>query len=229
MRRFARNDNGRGEGLHSCSPGAANWGGQLDGPATQLFTGGRFGSLAGRPSRWSPPIRRPRQMLGRRPAGACGAVLPPLRCPECAAALPGRATGASGPCRSVRRRQRPPRRSASLRDRPAGSPRAVRRQEREAALQFAQLPRGGRIGVGHQHRSHFGHVDIAAVTVRPAHVVDVLVVHQREKPSPQIGPLLPQLLLGKRAQQRVLDQIVRPAGISRQRPRIAPQARDLLF
>ena len=54
-------------------------------------------------------------------------------------------------------------------------------------------------------------------------------MHDREQPGPKIGAGLPELFLNKRAAQRVLHQIVGPFAVSRERPRIASQSRDLVF
>jgi hypothetical protein len=54
-------------------------------------------------------------------------------------------------------------------------------------------------------------------------------MHYREQPGSEIGAGLPEVLLFKRAAQRVLDQIVRSVAVAGERPRIASQSRDLLF
>ena len=59
-----------------------------------------------------------------------------------------------------------------------------------------------------------------------AHIVDVLVVHQREEPSAEIRAGLPEVLLNQRPNQRILDQVVGPLEISGKRPRIAAQPRN---
>jgi hypothetical protein len=56
-----------------------------------------------------------------------------------------------------------------------------------------------------------------------------LVVHYREEPGAKIAARLPQMTFGKRAYQRVLHEIVRPVGGSRECPRITAEPWDLLF
>jgi hypothetical protein len=54
-------------------------------------------------------------------------------------------------------------------------------------------------------------------------------MHYREQPGSEIGAGLPEVLLIKRAAQRVLHQIVRSVAVAGERPCIASQSRDLLF
>src|SRR6266446_66561 len=55
----------------------------------------------------------------------------------------------------------------------------------------------------------------------------MLMVQNREKPRPQIGPMLPEVLLGKRASEAALNEIVGVNGIPGQSARITAQPRDL--
>ena len=57
----------------------------------------------------------------------------------------------------------------------------------------------------------------------------MLVVHQCEEPSPQIGAGRPELLLRQRASQRVLDEIVSPVSVMHEGAGVTPQTRDLGF
>jgi hypothetical protein len=59
-----------------------------------------------------------------------------------------------------------------------------------------------------------------------AHVIDILVVKNREKPSTQIGSGLPKMLFGDRADQGVLHEIVGSRRVPDQCAGIAPQPRN---
>jgi hypothetical protein len=55
----------------------------------------------------------------------------------------------------------------------------------------------------------------------------MLIVQDREKPRPQVGSRLPEVLLGKRASEAVLNEVVSLNDIPGQSARITPQPRDL--
>jgi len=54
---------------------------------------------------------------------------------------------------------------------------------------------------------------MGAFTYRTAHVVDMLMMQDGEEPSPQIGAVLPEMLLGDSPGQAVLHEIVGPREI----------------
>jgi hypothetical protein len=54
----------------------------------------------------------------------------------------------------------------------------------------------------------------------------MLIMQDRKEPSAQIGPGLPQMLFGNRADETALHEIVSARGIPGQSPRIAAQAGD---
>src|SRR5262249_61690382 len=60
-----------------------------------------------------------------------------------------------------------------------------------------------------------------------AHLLDVLVVQDREQPRAKIGAVLPQMKLAEGPRQTILDEIVRRGDITRQCPGVPPQPRDL--
>ncbi len=60
-------------------------------------------------------------------------------------------------------------------------------------------------------------------------MVNVLVVQDREQPSPQIGTLLPQMQFAEGARQAILNEIVGGDDIAGQCARIAAKARNLGF
>jgi hypothetical protein len=57
----------------------------------------------------------------------------------------------------------------------------------------------------------------------------MLVVHQGEEPRAKIAAGGPEVLLGKRARQRVLDEIIGAVHVADQRSRVTPQFGDLGF
>src|SRR5260370_36272644 len=68
-----------------------------------------------------------------------------------------------------------------------------------------------------------------ALVHRAPHIVDVLIMKDREEPGPQVGAGLPEMLFGDSAGQAALDEIVGSGHIARQCARIAPKPRDLRF
>src|SRR5688572_30523914 len=52
------------------------------------------------------------------------------------------------------------------------------------------------------------------------------VMHDREKPGPQIGPAAVEVELGPRPLERVLDQVVGGSTVADQRASVAPQPRN---
>jgi hypothetical protein len=77
----------------------------------------------------------------------------------------------------------------------------------KSGFKIAQLQYRDGIGLCRQLRQLFKH-DVGAFTYRTANVVDMLMVQDGEEPSPQIGAVLPEMLLGDRPGQAVLDEIV---------------------
>src|SRR5206468_8175318 len=65
------------------------------------------------------------------------------------------------------------------------------------------------------------------ISHRTPHHVDVVIVHDREEPSANIGAGLPKMGFGNCAQQRFLHEIVCAIGTPSERPRIAPKSRNL--
>ena len=61
----------------------------------------------------------------------------------------------------------------------------------ECALEFAQLARGRRIRRGNERRRHLLDVDRCFFAHRAPDHVDVLIVHDGEKPGPDVGTCLP--------------------------------------
>jgi hypothetical protein len=57
----------------------------------------------------------------------------------------------------------------------------------------------------------------------------MLVVHQGEKPGAKIAAGGPEVLLGKRARQGILDKIIGAVHVADQRSRVTPQLGDLGF
>jgi len=72
-------------------------------------------------------------------------------------------------------------------------------------------------------------IDRRVYARRAPHHVDVLIVHYGEKPCAQIAARLPQMSLGHRAHESVLNKIIRPVRSPRKRPRIAAEPRDLML
>ena len=97
------------------------------------------------------------------------------------------------------------------------------------AFQLKHLARSRRVSRGRQSRGDPLDIDSCGFPGISPDVIDVLIVHDREQPSPKISAGLPEFFLDKRAAERVLHQIVCPLAIARERPRIASQPRDLLF
>ena len=98
---------------------------------------------------------------------------------------------------------------------------------RDGAFEIAQFQALALVRRPGQHRLGLAEPDRRALAHRAAHLVDVLVVEDREQPSPQIGSLLPQMQLAERPRQTILHQIVRRRDIARQCASVAPQPRDL--
>ena len=67
---------------------------------------------------------------------------------------------------------------------------------------------GDRVGLDGQDRRHLLDRDVDPFADRAPDVVDMLVVQDRKEPGAQIGPGLPEMLLGDRAGQAALDEIV---------------------
>jgi hypothetical protein len=103
------------------------------------------------------------------------------------------------------------------------------RQLGERRAKIAQLQRGDRVRLNWQKWRNLFHPDGNALFAGPAYVVDVLVVEDREEPSPQIGPGLPKMLFGNGPHQAFLNQIVGDRRIPGQCVRVAPKSGDLLF
>ena len=57
----------------------------------------------------------------------------------------------------------------------------------------------------------------------------MLVVQDREQPSPKIGPFLPKVKFPEGTGEALLDEILRGRDIARQNPRIARQPRNQGF
>ena len=83
--------------------------------------------------------------------------------------------------------------------------------------------------MGSEPRGCFFDVNAVSFADTAANVIDVLVMHNREEPGPQIGPRLPKVLFCYGAHQAVLDQIVCPHQIPGQSSCVAPQPRYLIF
>ena len=60
------------------------------------------------------------------------------------------------------------------------------------------------------------HLDADSLADGAAHVVHMLVVQDSKKPSSQISPCLPQVLLGDSARQAALNEIVGPDRVTGQ-------------
>ena len=94
-------------------------------------------------------------------------------------------------------------------------------QSGDRRFKVAQLQHGDRVRLDGQHRGHFLDRDIDAFANRAPHVIDMLVVQDREQPGAQIRAGLPQMLFGDGAGQAALDEIVGACHIPGQRARIA--------
>ncbi len=102
-------------------------------------------------------------------------------------------------------------------------------QAGDRPFEIAQLQRRPGIRIDGQHRRHVLDRDRRTFAHRAPHVVDVLVMQDREQPGSQIRPGLPQMLLGNRAHEAALHQVVGPRRVPGQGPRVAPQAGDFAF
>src|SRR5437763_13826695 len=99
----------------------------------------------------------------------------------------------------------------------------------DGAFEAAPLQYGERVGMHDQHRRHFLDGDMDALVHRAAHIIDVLVMKDREEPGPQVGAGLPEVLLGDGSGQAALDEIVGPGHIAGQGARVAAQPRNFHF
>jgi len=70
-------------------------------------------------------------------------------------------------------------------------------------------------------------IDPVALANRAAYVVDVIVVHDGEKPGTQIGARFPQPRSFQRTEQRVLHQIIGAVTVAEQRHRVTSKSRNL--
>src|SRR5437763_11709300 len=73
------------------------------------------------------------------------------------------------------------------------------------------------------------HFDADSLADGAAHVIHMLIVQDSKKPSSQISSCLPQVLLGDRARQAALNEIVCPDRVTGQCTSITTQPRDLCF
>jgi hypothetical protein len=88
-------------------------------------------------------------------------------------------------------------------------------------IELNQLPFRGGIGRRYQGGGYVLDVDRRGFTRLPPHRIDVLMVHNGEKPGADIRSGLPQMKLCQCPKQRVLHKIVRSVAGSRECPRIA--------
>src|SRR6516164_384794 len=103
------------------------------------------------------------------------------------------------------------------------------RQPGKRTVELNQLPPRGGVGGSDKGRGYVLDVDRRRFTHLAPHSIDVLMVHNGEKPGADIRSGLPQMKLCQCPQQRVLHKIICPVAGSRERPRIAAQPGNLLL
>jgi hypothetical protein len=104
---------------------------------------------------------------------------------------------------------------------------AAPRQLGDGAFEIAQFQAFALVRRPRQHRLGFAQPDRCPLAHCAANLVHVLIMEDREKPSPQIGSLLPQMQLSQSAGKAILNEIVRRDDIAREGASVAPQARNL--
>src|SRR5258708_3037694 len=80
-----------------------------------------------------------------------------------------------------------------------------------------------------QPRIMIGKADGPPLADPAADVVDVLIVQDGEQPCAQIRPSAPQMGPTQGSRDAVLNQVLSPGCVARERPGVAPQARNFLL